>query len=242
MIDQKLNNLFYFLRENREYNKELQEKYYTNIIGASTETKEKIIKLLYAIANTQSQPKMDSLAVFFKKLHQQADCLLSFTKFSEVINSHQPYGLGSLFYGMKNQEGWGEKTAALFAKSIFHLHNGEYPAKFKIWDDAPSAIAENDDFFLPVDAVIIAIFHKLDRTKNWNFKNINNFLKKQYKNSEMEIWDDLWFWGFITQRGSGINRLYEWNENKYWALPETNKDLRRIDNINNKALKFLECL
>jgi len=46
---------------------------------------------------------------------------------------------------------WGNKTSALFVKSIFHLHNSNYPGKLKLWGDAPDTIAKENDFYLPVD-------------------------------------------------------------------------------------------
>ena len=56
----------------------------------------------------------------------------------------------------------------------------------------------------------------------------------------MEVWDDLWFWGFINQRGSGLTREFIWNEPKYWALIETAKDEASINKIKNVSMKFLK--
>ncbi|WP_435524452.1 hypothetical protein [Chryseobacterium indoltheticum] len=33
------------------------------------------------------------------------------------------------------------------------------------------------------------------------------------KKLDIEVWDDLWFWGFINQKGSS-DRSFEWNEGK----------------------------
>ncbi|OXB21476.1 hypothetical protein B0A80_16910 [Flavobacterium tructae] len=142
---------------------------------------------------------------------------------------------------MIKQKGWGEKTAALFCKSIFHLHNGNYSKEIKIWDDVPSIIARKDIFYLPVDAVIIAIFNKLEPLVKWNFTNINKYLRYHYNSSDIEIWDDLWFWGFITQNGSQ-NRIFEWNENKYWVLKESDKSQIIIDEIKTKSNEFLSLI
>ena len=143
---------------------------------------------------------------------------------------------------MKNQKGWGAKTAALFTKSIFHLHNGYYSVKLKIWEDVPNTIELSDDFYLPVDSVIIAVFNKLDNAKRWNYNNVNKILKDNFKGQEIEVWDDLWFWGFITQKGSGAVRKFEWNENKYWALKESDKDYKMIEEIKEKSNEFLRLL
>jgi len=162
--------------------------------------------------------------------------------FLEKINPRKPLSFDSLYNGMKNQNGWGKKTAALFSKSIYHLHNGHYSENLKIWEDVPETIADNDNFYLPVDAVIIAIFKKLDSSKNWDFDKVNKTLKEKYNGQQIEVWDDLWFWGFITQNGSGGNRAFEWNENKYWALKESDKIQKNILEIKEKAEEFLKIL
>ncbi len=122
------------------------------------------------------------------------------------------------------------------------MHNGNYSDNLKIWDDVPKTISDNDNFYLPVDSVIIAIFKKLDSTVNWDFDKINKTLKSKYNGHEIEVWDDLWFWGFITQNGSGDKRAFEWNENKYWALKESDKSRKTITEIKEKADKFLKTL
>jgi hypothetical protein len=236
----KIEILFKFISDNRKYNKALQERYYRSIILPCKDEKEKIISLLYHIANTQSQPKIDKLAEFYKSIIREDIALKSFNEFVLKINPNGKNNFESVYKGMLNQKGWGPKTSALISKSIFHLHNGHYSEDLKIWEDVPKQIEENDSFYLPVDAVIIAIFKKLDNSINWDFDKINKELKKQYKGNEIEIWDDLWFWGFITQNGSGDNRTFEWNENKYWVLKESNKDQIEIEKIKNKCQEFLE--
>ncbi|OXB21477.1 hypothetical protein B0A80_16915 [Flavobacterium tructae] len=64
----KTEELFKFLAQNRDYNKNLQERYYRSIILPCKTEKEKIISLLYHIANTQSQPKIDLLACSYKSI------------------------------------------------------------------------------------------------------------------------------------------------------------------------------
>ncbi|MEW6005467.1 MAG: hypothetical protein AB1695_09150 [Stygiobacter sp.] len=241
MID-KLKNIFSFLNANRQFNHSLQDRFYKSVISPYNDKTEKVISLLYHIANTQSQPKIDSLASFYKNIFQDTSCMTSMRKFIDKVNPNQPLSFDSLYNGMKNQEGWGKKTAALFSKSIYHLHNGQYSENLKIWDDVPETISNNDNFYLPVDAVIIAIFNKLDNSKNWDFDKVNKTLKENYNGQEIEVWDDLWFWGFITQNGSGDNRAFEWNENKYWALKESDKNPDTIKTIKAKAQDFLNLL
>jgi hypothetical protein len=238
-MNQKLDRLFEFISDNRKYNKAQQERYYRSIILPYKNDKDKVISLLYHIANTQSQPNIDRLAEFYKSIYTDLNCLTSFENFIHKINPNAPINYESLYNGMLSQKGWGLKTSALISKSIFHLHNGQYSAELKIWTDVPKAIGEHENFYLPVDSVIIAIFKKLDKSKKWTFININSTLKQNYNSQQIEIWDDLWFWGFITQNGSGDNRKFEWNENKYWALKETDKDKQKIEEIKSKASEFL---
>lgn len=241
-MNDRLENIFAFLTENRSFNHSLQERFYQSVISPHSGIKEKIVSLLYHIANTQSQPKIDSLASFYKSIFQDTSCMSSMRNFIDKINPDRPLNFDSLYNGLKNQNGWGKKTAALFSKSIYHLHDGHYSENLKIWDDVPKTIADNDNFYLPVDAVIIAIFKKLDSSVNWDFDKINKTLKAKYNGHEIEVWDDLWFWGFITQNGSGDNRVFEWNENKYWALKESDKTPMTIMEIKEKADEFLKAL
>jgi hypothetical protein len=240
-LEQSLKNLFQFLIENRKYNKELQTKYYSGIVKPQNTKAEKIISLLYHTANTQSQPKIDNLAEFYKKIYRNSDLLNSFSGFMSVIkvNESDNENYSELFNGMKNQNGWGAKTSALFAKSIFH--NSEYPADLKVWDDAPTDLEKDDNFYLPVDAVIVAIFKEI-QSKSWNFKNVNQTIEKYYSGKDIEVWDDLWFWGFISQIGTGDGRKMGWNLNKYWTLRESDKSPKMIAEIKAKAEQFLNIL
>lgn len=242
-MKESLENIFEFLIENRIYNKELQTKYYVGVVKPKNSIAEKIISLLYHTANTQSQPKIDNLAEFYKKIHRNPELLNSFSGFMSVINSdgNEPNNYSGLYQAMKKQSGWGDKTSALFAKSIFHMHNTDYPKDLKIWNDAPTDLEENDTFYLPVDAVIIAIFKEI-KPKNWNFRSVNKIIEENYSGKDIEIWDDLWFWGFITQIGTGDGRKMGWNLNKYWILRESDKSPKKIAEIKLKAEQFLKIL
>lgn len=240
-MKEKLDEIFSFLKENRKYNKDLQIKFYTNVIIPHETAEEKIISILYHIASTQSQPKINYLAEFYKLIYEDLNSIKSFEAFINKINPNKEINFHSLYEGINNQKGWGNKTAALFVKTIYHLHNGEYPENLKIWNDVPTTLSECDRFYLPVDAVIIAIFSKLEKA-NWDFKKINRLLENNYSGIDIEIWDDLWFWGFITQEATGTERLCKWNENKYWMIRESNKNPFVIEEIKNKANLFLEII
>jgi hypothetical protein len=243
-MEKTLKDLFAFLKSNRQYNKELQTRYYNAIIDPKKNTFENVVSLLYHIANTQSQPKIDKLSAFYKKIYRNKKSLDAFKGFMNVIKPQNQITADykGVYFGMKSQSGWGDKTSALFSKSIYHLHNNEYPKELKLWNDAPKELIENDLFYLPVDAVIIAIFKKIDRRKNWTFSKINRILKEYYSENDIEIWDDLWFWGFITQVGTGENREMQWNLNKYWTLRESDKNPKMIIEIEKKAEIFLNIL
>lgn len=242
-MKESLKNIFSFLIENRSYNKELQIRYYSGIVKPQESKAEKIVSLLYHTANTQSQPKIDNLAEFYTKIYKNTDLLNSLAEFMSVINEKVQLknNYRGLYNGMRNQKGWGEKTSALFTKSVFHLHNNEYPSELKIWNDVPTDLGKEDTFYLPVDAVIITIF-KYVYQKNWTFTSINKTIKENYNGKDVEVWDDLWFWGFISQKGTGDNRKMEWNLNKYWTLRESDKNPSMILEIEGKVEQFLKVL
>ena len=241
-MEKRLEKLFVFLRENRKYNKSLQVRYYSSIIIPNDNIDDKVFSLLYHIANTQSQPRIDYLADFYKYIYKNRDHLKSFDNFLGLLLPNVPKNFNGLFQSLKCQPGWGNKTSALFTKSIYHLHNNNYPKKLRICHDVPNKIKENDEFYLPVDAVIISIFKQLDLKTNWNFTSINKLIKQYYNGNDIEVWDDLWFWGFITQNGTGLDRVFAWNENKYWTLKESDKNPQSINKIKTKSNEFLSLL
>ncbi len=237
----KLSSLFHFLNKNRDYNKKVQSNSYNLFLAPFDSLEDKLFSVLHHVANTQSQPKIDTLSSFFQKVYSNQSQLHSFNTFIDFLTDEASnvHNYESLYNGMLRQKGWGNKTSALFTKTIYHLHNGKYGFQNSIWDDAPKFIDANEKFFLPVDVVIEAIFNRIDPTTKWNFHKINKLLQDNYSSEEMEVWDDLWFWGFINQRGSGLTREFVWNEPKYWALIETAKDETSINKIKNASTRFL---
>ena len=119
----------------------------------------------------------------------------------------------------------GEKTAALFVKSAIKIHR-RLPDYF-FWEDVPLEFEPHERIFLPVDRVIIELFKKIDGNKD-NFKKINSLLIDEcgYTPEQMLVWDDLWYWGFFTQKsikpskdipGHDHAREFGWNEDKFWC-------------------------
>ena len=243
-MEDKLQNIFCFLSNNRQYNQALQYQIYKNILSPYDSTKEKVISLLYHCGNAQSQPKIDRLAGFYKEIiPKDNDCFTSCLNFISSLNQNNQVTnvlFDDLYSGLKNQPGFGKKTSALFTKIIYQIHNDKFFKDFKIWDDVPNTIGENVKFYLPVDTVIISIFEKIDIKKSWNFDEINCYLNNNgHSYPDLLVWDDLWYWGYITQQGTGNNRKFGWNENKYWTFKESDKNPKLIQEIRQKAMCFL---
>ena len=100
--------------------------------------------LLHEVVNSQSKPNIDKVAEFFKSIFDNTADLNSFESFVKRIypkNSKPRYK--NLFCGMVNQPGWGVKTAALFTKSIYQLHNASLSKELKIWNDIPQLTEED---------------------------------------------------------------------------------------------------
>jgi len=189
---------------------------------------------------------MSLLAIFFKNIYKEKDNINSFYSFLKYINNgkvdrNMPFK--SLYEGLKSQKGWGEKTSALFVKNIYNYHYNfqlnKERKELKIWDDVPE-INEDDKLYLPVDSVIKVIFNTLSPI-NWTFNDINKSFQS-FSNEDIILFDDLWFWGFITQKIEDKHRKLEWNDDKYWMIKDSCKDDRTINEIKNKAKSFLELI
>lgn len=241
---------FINIEKNRSYNKSFQTRYYQSLICIKDDnsTKDKVISLLYHTYNTQSSPKMDKLATFMKYMESQSVCLDTFGDFVEAINPGTEPSYENLYLGLKENTwsngekkewGWGQKTAALFTKVIYHLHmqDSPYGEELRVWgDDAPKSIVTGDKLWLPVDRVINSIFNKIqnaDIKKNDNvsekrFNDINNYLNDRYPGKGIEVWDDLWFWGFITQKICQVNSEgKEMSEDEIKTWKEDNKNIEK---------------
>ena len=257
-MEDKLKKVLKFLQKNKKHNIELQIKYMQTVLCSKTTNKEKTIALLYDTASTQSQPKMDKLAPLFRRLSAKPEKDFdTFEGFLTILNKDQietstPYK--TLYELLKEEDGWGEKTSALFVKNMYNLHhNSKFKYTFEggLWEDMPS-LDEGDSIYLPVDAVILAIFTKLDPSPpKWTFSKINKKLKELgFSNEEIIRFDDLWFWGYITQDNSkgkeedmeywDDTRKMLWNEDKYWMIKEANKEEKYIAELHRKANDFLE--
>ena len=241
-MEQKLQEIFKFLKENSKFNQNLQIRFSELIMGNNNSPTERLISLLYSVVNTQSQPKIDLIGPFFQKINKDGNCLKSFTSFIKFLDNRQPANFEGLYKGLKQQSGWGPKTSALCTKNIYLIHNEYKNNNLSFWNDVPEDIGNKEKYFLPVDVVILRVFNELDNSIKWNFISVNKKLNELYKNTEIVLWDDLWFWGFFTQRIIEKKRVFEWNENKYWILRETDKNIKTINDIKSKSNDFISII
>ena len=217
-IDDKIEAIYQFLLSNRSYTPTVQRRFYTDALAAYPEPEDKLISLLYKIQATQSQPKLDNVAKFWKKYHKSNP-----STFKELIYTidGQDLSYRSLYQHMKKQASWGPKVSSLFTKAIYHIHRDERYSGLSFLPDAP-LFEDNDQLYLPVDSVMIHFFTHIGFDQKCTFANINKYLQGRYPGKAMEVWDDLWFWGFIGQKGSG-KRKPMWNESKFWAIHYVDK-------------------
>lgn len=242
-MEKRLKKIYSFLKANRKYNMTVQIGDYGSSLLPYNDVYNKVYALLYNIHNSQSKISMDKAAGFYQSISSKKRNLSSFTNFLTVLGGTKrlPITYKYLYELLKKQSSWGNKTAALFAKAIYNTHAG-YATQFKFWEDAPTVLIENDELYLPVDAVIYFIFEQLGKPCNHTFKGINNYIKNCLPESDFEVWDDLWFWGFITQKGGGKIRTMEFNEAKYWNLLHTPKDQMVIAEIKILSKEFIRLL
>jgi hypothetical protein len=247
MENKTIDQLFEFLKANSGHNRAFQKRYYESLFGGVSSHSERVIQLLYSVVNTQRQPKIDPIGQFFKKLHDNKAELVSFSQFLDLHgqnDTEKPFY--SLYQGLKSNPGWGPKTSALFVKNVINIHLIEDYKAFRFWDDIPLDFLPSDQIYLPVDIVIINLFIEFIDTSCKDFESVNKFLNKKYKKvAEILLWDDLWFWGYFTQipfqksNAYYAKREFLWNENKYWASAESNKDELYMQELKNLAREFM---
>lgn len=242
-MNQKLNDIYSFLNANRSYNTPIQIGACRMAMLPYTTTFEKVYSLLYSVLNSQSRVNMDKSAAFFKILVDNKNKLETFKGFLEVIGAKldTPKTYLSLFELLRKQPSWRDKTAALFVKAVYHTHVG-YARELQFWNDAPLELSHDEELFLPVDAVILHIFDELGNPCKNNFSAINEYIKSNMPNTNFEVWDDLWFWGFITQKVNSGKRTLEFNEAKYWNMLDAPKDEETIEKTKQLANQFMDLM
>ncbi|MCB9312501.1 MAG: hypothetical protein H6568_07015 [Lewinellaceae bacterium] len=236
----KLREIFEFLKENRKYPLQVHTGAYKQCLNPDYSTQFKAKSLLHHYLNTQSRLNLNKSLKFWTYLERNKSCLNTFDSFSKQVCKGidaPPYE--RLYLGLKAQEGWGSKTSALFVKAIYHIHYGKLKVG-KLWTDVPAFDYKVDKMMVPVDEVIKHIFMKLLRTRKMpSFARVNNEIKALGIVKNVDIWDDLWFWGFITQITKNKKRtLTEWNAGKFYSLLHSPKDENTVNDVREKARQF----
>ncbi|MDE1896071.1 MAG: hypothetical protein KGH91_03235 [Rhodospirillales bacterium] len=253
-----LNEIFLFLKDNTIYNRQTQHAYYSaclspyaTCMSSSGSNYARISSLLHAILQTQSMPSLDDSSKTWKILFEHraifdavqnpTDLLNALTKLSSADHISSPTGgtFDRMWHVLTNSKGFGQKTAALFIKSIIDVHTLEENTRLRFLENV--SVAPDDFVRVPVDSVIKYIFKNITGS-NLDFETINDLVFNVIgrTNDEAIIWDDLWFWGFITQHGGGDNRTLAINEAKFWTIYGSPKE--KWADVRAHAEKFVEIL
>jgi len=223
--------IFEFLIHYRHFNEAVQHAAYRQDVLPWPETGSKLRSLLHSKAHTQSSPKLDVLMPTWKQLHQNYDAfkkvrspsdlneaLWTLAKPNITRDSANRPVFEEMWTALEKAAGFGAKTAALFVKSIVEIHTLPINQDLRF---LPSFSSDPQDRFkIPVDTVIEHIFGCLGAPST-NFTSINTLISESglFFPERPTLWDDLWFWGFITQM-SGIEtgRTTCINEPKFWSI------------------------
>lgn len=256
-MEKKIASVYEFLVENQQWNANFQLLEYRRSQGFYTDPWGKIRAQLHAAAYSQSQPKLDLLMTFWQRFeatprpkqskNPSLDDLIKSISPGERIHGDGPWD--SLFRTLKNQDGWGPKTAALFVNKVIKIHRSSENRDLHFLSEPKSTFLNidkgSDRLYLPVDSVIMHIFGThFSTVAGQTFSGINKYLSKHYSPDQILIWDDLWFWGFITQHSSKndgkADRKTRWNEAKAWSLQFLPKE--KINDIRSLAIEFARLL
>lgn len=228
----KLEKIFEFLARNHEFNREIQHSYVKQALSSCDSPRDRMRLLLERAVNSQSMPRLDQIAEFWKLAHEKKESLDSYQGFSRLA---QRENYPNLVMALSMQNGWGNKTASLFVRNLYLAQNDDQLRKL-IWPDVD---INGERIYLSVDSVIKNIFSRIDELRRWEFVSINKILEKIHCTPDaMLVWDDLWFWGFITQYGSASREFVKWNEAKYWSIFTAPKDVASITKIKRLAKEF----
>lgn len=244
----RLNEIIQFLGRNRKWNRDLQRASYNQALCNAKTPLSRLKSLLFSSVYSQSQPKLDLLCDFWRKLEAHkwpratptveslVAALVGFLDNKQSGKRDDLHGeqWDRLFQVLRRQMGWGHKTAALFIKATINIHRSR-DTRLHFLDFAGTILKSGDRLYLPVDAVIVQVFRELS-FGGTNFSSINATLDA-YSNEDILLWDDLWFWGFITQKSIKGKRKVEWNPAKFWALPFAPRSHER--EIERQAGEFI---
>ena len=237
----RIQSLFEFLERNKAINLRIQRGYVAESLAPPKVT-DCALLLMQRVLHTQSQPKLDPIAKFLQAAFQ-SNALSSCRDFRRWLLEET--GSESIGDALRHWAGWGPKTAALFVRNLAIIETSPH-LRQRFWADVD--VLKREELELPVDAVILEIFAHLGplvRKDLKSYKAINNYLRDEleYSAKEMLIWDDLWFWGFVTQRSAskaqGGGRTMGWNEGKYWSIPHAPRRQADIAQIMLLSREFV---
>jgi hypothetical protein len=243
---QSLDRIFDFLKKNKSWNANYQMQEYNWNLAHLETPRQRLLSLLHMAVNSQGYPKIGDIAKFWHALHQNLPdkkiTPLTFTEILEKIKGisnteYDPWN--RMFHALSVQSGWGKKAAALFIKSSLQVN--EMGQKECFWENAKiEFLSPKDRIYLPVDTVIKHIFNETHLLKKVNFESINTLLSGFYKPQEILTWDDLWFWGFFTQKKENKKRKSVWNSEKFWC--QRASPIQQETAVQSLAEQFLKII
>ncbi|WP_157755114.1 hypothetical protein [Variovorax boronicumulans] len=218
VVNKQTNIICKFLEANAKWNAEFQRKEFRRYLRPESTHSQRLVSLLQEISLTQQEPNLEKLAEFWKialKLEDRAPLsLLQLVRFfhrsgkpeGKIVAKRTPWH--RLYSALKKSPGWGEKTAALFVRACILIHRDDSPEgkRLHFLADGIKQAANfqtGERIHLPVDAVIKEVFGFAELpVMPRSFSKINTYLRDTVRCTpdQVLLWDDLWFWGFLTQR------------------------------------------
>jgi len=228
-----------FVRKNVDVKQGINRFFNSSLLTCQSNAKEKI-RILYihaisAAGGNNLTRNGKSCKEFYKKLQNlpedhQIDLGDLFKCFGKKIKSYN-----DLFkYISRNNLNFGPKKTALFLNNIDWVQRNIEISQ-KIFREYDINVLE---LMIPVDNVIVRILNeilcpdkneKLDQYKD--FININNLFKEKL-GPEFMLIEDLWFWGYFSTKGNGINRAIVFNNDKFFTaefLKPTKENRKKMD-------------
>lgn len=255
-MNDRLLKIYNFLQneENKKYNRKVQNLDFEKWGAGCQYNNQFVFSVFWHCANTQSSPRINLLTHFAEKFKKFND------RYADVANNPFPLGVffKELFPVQESSElldlakygsGWGPKTSALLFKSLRVAAR----CNSDIFDmNSMDIIAADRNSMIPVDSVIKHIFVnnlKFECSGNY-FDKINKFLlncKDQFDPESsvcefVDVWDELWFWGFITQSSQNGVRVTAWNRPKLFSISPLLFSNQEIDDISEKSFDFIDLL